>query len=742
MTRQPMTATDTPCPRRCARPPGAPCFGDVLRIAAIWLGLLYHAAVAADETAWSIPRHAEEVRALTQPEPVLEQLSARIAQATQSGDSRELALLRLAEGNACRVLSRVDCQRDAGRQAAEAAMAAGDPHLQVRGLVLEASGAIAMQDFAAAEPLLLRAERELAARPHPLLAADVFLTYSSISLLLGDLEHAQRYVERGLAELGPIAAPVVRARLLRNQARAQNQSKQWAAAQATLENALALIPAGDDPKLRTELHIELARLAHQRSDIPAQQDNAERALALATQLENAQIAGMAREMLALAAQARGDTAEADAAFALAAASFATMRLQRDERRVLRQWMQLRLARPTGFAANDVPLTRLMQLEQSLDAEDQAAAASNFESRLEYAKQAFEVGLLKQSVTAATQRQRFSQVLIALGGILFALLVAVLWLQRRYAARLTEALRKRERAERAARQTERSLRALTDSIPAAVAHIDADERYLQVNAYLAQMVGATPQALVGKQVREVRGEALYAQVKPQIEAVLRGETVHFPSSGTPFGSLAHYNSVFVPERALDGSVIGFYALTFDITALREAQDELEKLARIDSLTGIANRRHFEERLQSTLAHAKRTRRAIAVLALDVDRFKQVNDTHGHAVGDAVLREFVARVLSCVRQDDFFARVGGDEFMLLIEEPPTIAGEVIARKLLRVMDAPFCIDGLTLRVSMSIGAAFGDGDRSAATLLAMADEALYDAKNRGRATFSIRRAEPLA
>jgi diguanylate cyclase (GGDEF)-like protein/PAS domain S-box-containing protein len=304
---------------------------------------------------------------------------------------------------------------------------------------------------------------------------------------------------------------------------------------------------------------------------------------------------------------------------------------------------------------------------------------------------------------------------------------------------------RVRAEQALQTSEQRIRALTDNLPASIAEIDADERYVEVNAHLAQMVGLDVSDILGRSVHEIRGDAIYRQVKPAMDAALGGELVQFRSSGNAFGKPRHYDTIFVPARTNEGTVRGFYSISFDVTELTEAQTALEQLARIDPLTGVANRRHFEERLEATLAHARRTGRGVVVLAMDLDKFKGINDTYGHPVGDAVLREFVRRVRANVRQDDFFARLGGDEFVLLVEEPPAIAGEVIATKLLRAMEAPFVVDHLTLGVSSSIGAAYGSGADSAADLMSLADRALYDAKARGRATFCIRRpapAEPLA
>lgn len=698
---------------------------------------------AAAQEILSVPRHAEEARALVEPEAVLHELPARIAAARARSDHREVALLRLAESNACRVLSRLTCQRDAGRLAHEAARLANDRDLQVRGLILESSGGIALQDFVTAQGALDAAERLLQSDPHPLLAADVFLGYSSIAYSLGKFEQAQQYAARGLEALGSSESPVIRVRLLRNRARAWTQLGQVDGAIDALHGALALIPEPQDPKLRSELHLELARIAASRHQPEEQRKHARVALSIATQLHNPQLRGTAHEMLGVVEAGRGETEVAEQEFREAIVAFRELQFRHDERRVLRAFV--RMLAEHGRSPSDLHalLERLVTLEIALDTEDQALAAHSFESRLKYAQQEFQVGLLQQSVALAAQRQRLFYLMILGAIVLLAGLAGAMWLQRRYGARLAAALQRARESEQALQASEQRMRALTDNLPAAIAEIDAHERYVEVNAYLAQMVGRDVSDILGHTVLEIRGEAIYRQCKAAIDAVLGGELVQFRSSGETFGKTRHYDSIFVPARANDGTVHGFYSVSFDVTELTEAQTALEQLARIDPLTGIANRRHFEERLEATLAHARRTGRGLVVLAMDLDKFKGINDTYGHPVGDAVLREFVRRVRASVRQDDFFARLGGDEFVLLVEEPPSIAGEVIAKKLLRAMEAPFVIEHLTLGVSSSIGAAYGTGAHSAADLMSLADQALYDAKARGRATFSIRRpaAEPI-
>jgi diguanylate cyclase (GGDEF)-like protein len=166
--------------------------------------------------------------------------------------------------------------------------------------------------------------------------------------------------------------------------------------------------------------------------------------------------------------------------------------------------------------------------------------------------------------------------------------------------------------------------------------------------------------------------------------------------------------------------------------------LNRIARTDALTGLPNRRSYDERLAEAVQRAQRSGHAIALMFLDVDHFKQVNDTLGHAAGDAVLAEFAQRVKSSVRITDTVCRLAGDEFTVILERLKTVEeASLVADKILKAFERPFVLDGGERRVSTSIGVAYAaDWPIDIPALSNEADQALYTAKRQGRGRFAVK------
>lgn len=285
--------------------------------------------------------------------------------------------------------------------------------------------------------------------------------------------------------------------------------------------------------------------------------------------------------------------------------------------------------------------------------------------------------------------------------------------------------------------EHRLRTITDNLPVLIAYIDRDHRFQFANGTFRDWLSVEPSAIVGRRVVEVVGETLYEERRPHIERALSGERVDFEMQSVTQGVLRHLQTCYLPDRRADGSVAGIYTLSNDVTVLKNAEQQMRKLARYDSLTGLPNRLHFEEKLPEALARCARSGRPMALMFLDVDKFKAINDTLGHSAGDDVLKEFAHRLQACVRKTDTVARLAGDEFVVILEglnapdEP-----QFIARKIIATIGAEFQVLGRPLNVSTSLGIALHEGAQiDAARLLSRADEALYEAKAAGRNTFRV-------
>ncbi len=171
---------------------------------------------------------------------------------------------------------------------------------------------------------------------------------------------------------------------------------------------------------------------------------------------------------------------------------------------------------------------------------------------------------------------------------------------------------------------------------------------------------------------------------------------------------------------------------EIDQRKLAEQEMRHLASHDSLTGLANRALFGDRLEQALLRAKRDENMLAVLYFDLDKFKPVNDTYGHGIGDQLLVQVARRVRGSLRKSDTLARLGGDEFAVLLPTCASTADAMnVASNILRLLNAAFVIDDIALHISGSVGVAvYPDCGPDATRLVHCADQAMYAAKQQGR------------
>ncbi len=294
---------------------------------------------------------------------------------------------------------------------------------------------------------------------------------------------------------------------------------------------------------------------------------------------------------------------------------------------------------------------------------------------------------------------------------------------------------RKAADDKLKASEKRLRAITDNLPVLISYIDRDQRFRFANNTFKEWLNVEPASIFGKTMREVLGEALYMQRKPMVDLALSGETSVSEMQSTALGIERHLAITYVPDKDDAGVTHGFYTLTSDVSVMRRAEQRMATLARHDSMTGLPNRYQLEEKLDEAVQRCKRSGMPLALMFLDIDHFKRINDSLGHAAGDEVLKVFAARLRSAVRVTDTVGRLAGDEFIVILEGVHT-AGEteLVAKKIIEAVADEMPIASQALVVSTSIGIAFTDGRHLiAAELMSRADKALYLAKASGRGRY---------
>lgn len=302
-------------------------------------------------------------------------------------------------------------------------------------------------------------------------------------------------------------------------------------------------------------------------------------------------------------------------------------------------------------------------------------------------------------------------------------------------RKAELLEQAHRAESVARgesaRSEARLRLITDNMPALISRIGPDGRFLFNNKAYERWLERPLSEITGQPLEHIYTPEQYAQIAPHLQTAFAGQMVTFEM----FTGRRHVRATYVPEIDAEGRVESVFGLVHDITRIKQIEQELRALAQFDALTGLPNRRRLEERLQEAIARAERSGQGLALMFLDIDRFKGINDTLGHQAGDLVLQEFAARLTACVRQTDTVARLAGDEFVIVLEALETAEAaaqaEAVARKILQAMAPVMQIDANAVALSTSIGIALHvRGEQDGPALLQRADAALYAAKRAGR------------
>ncbi|OLN23206.1 GGDEF domain-containing protein [Domibacillus antri] len=262
--------------------------------------------------------------------------------------------------------------------------------------------------------------------------------------------------------------------------------------------------------------------------------------------------------------------------------------------------------------------------------------------------------------------------------------------------------------------------------------------LSVNPAFQVVTGYSEEEVIGKRPNLLRSgvhdEAFYDELWKSIRetGMWHGEIWNRRKNGEIFPEWL----TILASKNERGNVEHYVGVFTDITDQKIAEEELRKLAHSDPLTGMANRYHYNVRMESLLETSKKYNQKLAVMFLDLDRFKQINDTFGHEAGDQLLIKVSARIKKLLRNKDLIARLGGDEFVITLTNihHPREAF-TLAENIINTLSAPFIIAGHELYISTSIGISFFSEDGTDAdTLLRSADKAMYDSKKAGRNRFS--------
>ncbi len=286
-----------------------------------------------------------------------------------------------------------------------------------------------------------------------------------------------------------------------------------------------------------------------------------------------------------------------------------------------------------------------------------------------------------------------------------------------------------------RTSEQRFRGAFENAPIGMLLTDTDGYIFQANHFAAHALAYTDDELVGSHISRLVPAGERQNLKECLDRLLhRSGNVNCAERRLVCqNSLEIWTNFHVVlQRADDGSPLYFIMQLADITEMKQGREQMERMAFYDTLTDLANRRLFGDRLEQAISHAVRSEKYAALLYLDLDQFKRVNDTLGHEAGDELLREVAKRLTHCVRAEDTVARPGGDEFTILLYDisSPADAGTV-AEKILERLRAPITISGHHLVVTTSIGITIIPSDSVEPNILTKnADLAMYRAKERGR------------
>lgn len=285
--------------------------------------------------------------------------------------------------------------------------------------------------------------------------------------------------------------------------------------------------------------------------------------------------------------------------------------------------------------------------------------------------------------------------------------------------------------------EQRYRSLFDFHSDAVFSLDMDAHFTSVNSSCGGMIGYTETELMGKSMFSIVDKSNELHFRNYLEKTKLGNPQNFELAIPGKNGQNQFVSFSTIPMRVNEQVVGIYGIGRDITEKKEYEQRVTHMAYHDLLTGLPNRSHFEHLLTNAITDLKQKEQKHAVIFIDLDRFKVINDTLGHQVGDQLLIAVAKRLEFALRSRDIVARQGGDEFTLLAKDiSHKKDAAVIAEKIIAHLNAPFLINGHDLRITSSIGVAVYPADGvTAVDLMKNADVAMYEAKEQGKNGYSF-------
>ena len=336
---------------------------------------------------------------------------------------------------------------------------------------------------------------------------------------------------------------------------------------------------------------------------------------------------------------------------------------------------------------------------------------------------------------AQQYERWQIDELVVVSFVLALVVGARWWRRR--KELEREIAKRERTEKALRESETHSSAVVTNAPVVLFMLDREGVFTLAEGKGLETLGLEPGEVVGLSIFEVYRDM--PQVLKDVRRALAGEAF---STATEVAK-STFEVRYSPLREEDGGVIGIVGVATDITERKNLERRLRHQAFHDSLTDLPNRALFVDRLGHALDRAGRRRGRVAVLFMDLDNFKSVNDSLGHAVGDQLIVAVSERIKRSIRPSDTLARLGGDEFTILLEdleepeEEAVRSAERAVERVLQELSLPLDLNGYEFSVTTSVGIALSlpGGDDDHESLLRAADIAMYRAKEAGKNCYAV-------